>query len=176
MVEYSTTAINVITAFLIIILGLVIGSIFDNIIRRFLRGLEINSVLEEHLKIKLQLEQNLSTFVKYMIYFVAIIIALDKLGVPTKILRIVFIVLFILVIIFVVLAFKDWVPNLLSGFYILRNNKIKIGDIIKVNGVKGKVIAVNLIETKIETNNNEIIFIPNSNITKYEVIKERKNG
>ena len=48
-------------------------------------------------------------------------------------------------------------------------------DDITINDIKGKVLQVNLIETKIETNNKEIIFIPNSSITKYKVIKS-KNG
>src|SRR3989344_3758317 len=122
MVGYSNTVINIITAFLITILGLIIGNIFSNI------------------------------------------------------LKIIFILIGIAIIVFTILAFKDWVPNIIAGLYIYKNNKVKIGDIIKVKGVKGKIIEMNLVETKIETNNNELIFIPNSNMVRYEVVKEVQDG
>lgn len=176
MIQYSTTLINIITAFLILILGLVIANIIKNIIRRFLRGIELNRILEKNIKIKIKLEESLSTFIKYLIYLTTIIIALDQLGLPTRVLKIVVILVFAIIIIVIVLAFKDWVPNLIAGFYIFKSRKVNRGDVIQINGVKGKIMAINFLETKIETKNKEIIFIPNSNIIKHNVIKGVKNG
>ena len=53
----------------------------------------------------------------------------------------------------------------------MKNKTIKKGDIITIDGVKGKIIGITLLETKIETNNKEIIFIPNANVA-----KKTKNG
>ena len=173
MATYSELLINLLGAFLILILGLIIAQIFSNILRKFLRGIGINTVLEEQLKVKMPLENYISALLKYLIYFVTIIIVLGKLAIPTKVLQIILIMLIILIVVFIVLAFKDWLPNIVSGFYLLRTQKIKNGEIIKIKDLKGKIIAINLLETKIETVNNEIIFIPNSNITNFEVIKEK---
>ena len=176
MVLYSDLLINILSAFLILVIGLIIAQIGSNILRRFLRGTQLNKILDEQLKIKLNLENYLSLILKYLIYLITIILILNKLNVPTKILQVILIIFAILVLIFIIFAFKDWLPNLISGFYIIRTEKVKKGDIIKIKDIKGKVIEVNLLETKIETNNNEFIFIPNSNITQFELIKEKNNG
>lgn len=174
MVQYSDTLIRLLTAFLVLILGLILAQIISNIIKRIIKGMEISKILEDQLKIKLKLEKYLALFIKYLIYLITLILILNQLNIPTKILKITLIILIIAIILFIILAFKDWIPNLISGLYILRTEKIKKGDIIKVRGIKGKVIQINLLETKIETVNNEIIFIPNHNISRYEMIKVNK--
>src|SRR3989344_710402 len=175
MVEYSENIIKVVTALLILIFGLLIANILNNIIRKLLRDIEINKIIKEQLKINIKVEEIAASVIKYLIYAGTVIIALNKLGFSTRILQIILLVFILLALVFIALAFKDWIPNLVSGFYIIKNKKLLKGDDITINDIKGKVLQVNLIETKIETNNKEIIFIPNSSITKYKVIKS-KNG
>ncbi|HLC86218.1 MAG TPA: mechanosensitive ion channel domain-containing protein [Candidatus Nanoarchaeia archaeon] len=172
MVEYSANFINIISAFLVLVLGLVIASITTNILRKVLREAELNKILQKQLKFKFPLENSLVSIVKYMIYGATFIFVLNQLGIPTFVLRIIFLVLIVIIIVFIVLAFKDWIPNIVSGFYIYKTQKIKIGDTILINNVKGKVKRINLIETVVFTPNKEVIHIPNSNITKYEVCKK----
>ncbi len=174
MVQYSETLINILSAFLILIIGLILAQILSNIIRKVIKGMEISKTLEDQLKIKFKLEKYLASIVKYILYLVTIILVLNKLGVSTRVLEIIFIIIIVAMIIFIILAFKDWLPNLISGFYIIKSQKLEKGDIIKVKGITGRVMQINLLETKIETNNNEIIFIPNHTITKYEVTKVKK--
>ena len=51
---------------------------------------------------------------------------------------------------------------------------IKKGDKIKVDNLVGKVKKISLIETEIETKSGDIIYIPNSTLTKKEItIKKR---
>ncbi len=175
MVEYSESIIKAVSALLIILFGLLIANIINNLLRKLLRDVEINKIIKEQLKLRFNLSETLSSIVKYLIYAVTFIIVLSKLGIPTRTLQIVFIGIILFFVVFIILAFKDWIPNLVSGFYILRNKNLKIGDRIKINNLQGRIIKINLIETKIETNNKEIIFIPNSSITKYGVTKEQ-NG
>ncbi len=174
MVEYSEAIIKLLAAFLIIILGLIIGNIVKNVIKRILKGAELNRVTEEQLKVKWNLEKHISNLAKYLVYTIMFIILLDILGIPTKILWALFAIVLVAVILFVFLAFKDWLPNLVSGIYILKTKKIKKNDIIETRVIKGKVVGINLLETKIETNNNEVISIPNHNLTKYEVVNTKK--
>ncbi len=174
MAEYSEIIIKILTAFLIIILGLIIGNIIKNVLKRIIKGAELNKVAEEQLKVKWNLEKYISNAAKYFVYIIMFIILLDLLGIPTKILWAVFAVVLAAVILFIFLAFKDLLPNIISGIYILRTKKIKRNEIIEVRGIKGRIISINLLETKIETNNNEIISIPNHNITKYKVVRLKK--
>ena len=173
MINYTEILIKVLGAFLILILGLIAGQVVSNIVRKFIKGTEISKTLEDQLKLKVAIERYASATLKYIIYLITVILILGQLGIPTKILQIILIIFLILIVIFIILAFKDWLPNLMAGFYILRTEKVKLGDVIKVKGIKGRVIKINLLETKIETNNNELIFIPNSNITNFEVTKEK---
>ena len=168
MVIYSDTVIKIITSFLILILGLVLANVLSNILRKVLKEAEINKILAKQFKIKISVENYLVNIFKYLIYFINIVKPVSNFF----ILRIIFLVIVIIVIVFIVLAFKDWIPNLVSGFYIYKTQKIKTGDTIIMNGLTGKVKRINLIETKIITKNNEVIFIPNSNITKYEIVKK----
>ena len=172
MVQYTGFPIKVIGAFLTLIIGLVIATTLTNILRKFLRGIEVNRLVQQQLKIKILIEEKLVAVLKYLIYFVTITLILTQLGVSTRILVIILVVFLVIISIFLILAFKDWIPNLISNFYLKRTDKIKVGDVIKVKGIKGRVMAMNMLETKIETVNKEIIFIPNANLTKYEVIKE----
>src|SRR3989344_809304 len=171
MVEYSDISIRIVTALLVLLLGLLIANIVNNTLRRILRNIEINRIIHEQLNLKISAEEFSSSVLKYLIYFATVIIALNQLGFSTKVLQMVFIVFLVIVVVFVILSFKDFAPNLISGFYILKTGKLKKGDIIEINELKGKVLNINLVETKIETNNKELIFIPNSNITKFKVIK-----
>ncbi|MBS3167548.1 mechanosensitive ion channel [Candidatus Woesearchaeota archaeon] len=173
--QYSEFLINIIGAFLILILGAIIAEVLSNILKKFIKGSGITNALEKQLKLKIPIEKYTASILKYIIYFATIIIALSRLGIPTKTLKIILIVIVILIIIFIILAFKDWLPNLISGIYLIKTKKLKPKDIIKINDIEGKVISIKLLETQIETNNKEIIFIPNSNLTKYKVIK-KKNG
>src|SRR3989338_3632458 len=157
MVPYQELLIRLLTGFLILIMGLIIAQVTSNILRRFIKGIEVNKTLEQQLKIKINLENYISAIVKYIIYLITIIFALNQLGVSTKILQTILVVFIILIVIFIILAFKDWLPNLISGIYIIRTEKIKLGDKIKTKDIKGKVIEIKLLETKIETNKNDIM-------------------
>ena len=72
------------------------------------------------------------------------------------------------------LSIKDFMPNMFAGFFIHQKRFIKEGDIIKVDNIKGKIVHVNLVETTIETKQGDIIYIPNSLLTKKTIVKVKK--
>jgi small conductance mechanosensitive channel len=80
----------------------------------------------------------------------------------------------IIIIISILLSIKDFMPNMFSGLFIHRKRFINVGDVIKVENTEGKVVHINLVETKIETNKGDIIYFPNSLLTKNKVIKLKK--
>jgi small-conductance mechanosensitive channel len=43
--------------------------------------------------------------------------------------------------------------------------------VIKVKGMKGRVVEITFLETKIETTKKDMIFIPNSVLIKTEIVK-----
>ncbi|MBI2148872.1 hypothetical protein HYU23_04275, partial [Candidatus Woesearchaeota archaeon] len=70
MALYSNILIKVLGAFLILILGLIAARIISNITRKIIRGTEVSKSIEEQLKIKVNLENYISSILKYLIYFI----------------------------------------------------------------------------------------------------------
>lgn len=64
------------------------------------------------------------------------------------------------------LALKDIGENFLAGFLLSFSRPFRINDTIEVEGVKGKVLALNLRNTRIKTLDGKDIFIPNASLIK----------
>ncbi|MGN0536963.1 MAG: mechanosensitive ion channel family protein [Acutalibacteraceae bacterium] len=77
------------------------------------------------------------------------------------------------------LALKDSLSNVASGALIIINKKFKVGDYLETEGLKGKVVKIEIMHTILQTYDNKEIIIPNSrlmsnNITNYFVLEDRR--
>ncbi len=77
------------------------------------------------------------------------------------------------------LALKDNLSNVASGTLIILNKHFKIGDYLEAEGLKGKVVKIDMMYTTLCTYDNKEILIPNSrlttnNLTNYFVMEERR--
>ena len=72
------------------------------------------------------------------------------------------------------MAFKDFVPNAFASFWIHQKRLIEKGDYIEVKDVSGKVVEINLTETRIETKDKEIVLLPNSLLLREKIKKIKK--
>ncbi|APE29101.1 mechanosensitive ion channel family protein [Aurantiacibacter gangjinensis] len=66
-------------------------------------------------------------------------------------------------------AFQDIFENFLAGVLIMLREKMRIGDVIEVEGITGRVENITLRETHIRQLSNELTIIPNSIIFKNPV-------
>ncbi|MEL6925241.1 MAG: mechanosensitive ion channel family protein, partial [Bacteroidota bacterium] len=73
-------------------------------------------------------------------------------------------------------AFKDIGENLLAGVMLAFNRPFRVGDVVELNGTKGKVVTLNLRDTQIKTFDGKDIFIPNAAIIKGNVINYTLDG
>ena len=67
-------------------------------------------------------------------------------------------------------ALKDIGENFLSGIVMAFKRPFRIGDLIEINGFKGKVTSMSLRETLIKTLDGKEVFIPNGLIAKNGLI------
>ena len=169
----SDFTLNLIAAIVILLVGLVVGRFLGNLTRKILHELELDKLLREQTRFKIPLEQFLGSLVKFIVYFIAIIFALDQLGLQTAILNIILAIIIIVIVIFMILAIKDFIPNLMAGLFLHQKRNIKPGERIEVNNVEGEVVNITLTETKLRTRSGEIVYIPNSVLTKNVVIKKK---
>lgn len=63
-------------------------------------------------------------------------------------------------------ALKDIGENFLAGILLAFKRPFKIGDMVEINGLSGKVRALNLRDTQVKTIDGKDIFIPNATIIK----------
>ncbi|HEY8603198.1 mechanosensitive ion channel family protein [Tsuneonella suprasediminis] len=66
-------------------------------------------------------------------------------------------------------AFQDIFENFLAGVLIMLRDKMRIGDLIEVEGVLGKVEKITLRETHVRQLSNELTIMPNSILFKNPV-------
>ncbi len=165
---------RLIAAISILLMGLVVGRFLGKLIERILNELELDEVLKKHLGIKIPLEHLIGNIVKFIVYTIAIFLALNQLGLTTRLLYIILIIIFVILIIFIVFALKDFIPNVVAGFLIYQRKIVEIGDVIKTDSIKGKVIEISFIETRIKTKSNDIIVVPNVFLVKNLLTKKEK--
>lgn len=164
---------KLVMAVVIFLIGLIIGRLVGNFIKRILNELEINKVVKKTTAVDIHIEENAGDVLSYIIYFFAAILALESIGLAKTILNIIAGGVMLLIIIAVILGIKDYVPNFISGIIIYKNKLIKKGDYIDVADVKGEVVNVRLIETEIK-NGSDSIYIPNSTILKNRLRIKKK--
>jgi len=170
----SNITVKVIAALVILLFGIVMANILAKLLKKLLHSFEINSVLAGS-GFKFPLEEFVSSIVKYVIYFASIIWALTELGLATTILQIILVVILIIMIIFIILAFKDIIPNIAAGFFMHSKGLYKKGDHIAIGSVEGKIIELDIMETKIKSKEGDIVVVPNSVLMKSEIrVKKSK--
>jgi small-conductance mechanosensitive channel len=59
--------------------------------------------------------------------------------------------------------------NLISGLFLTLENAVAVGDVIKVEGVTGEVLSVDLLSTKVRTFDNLLVRIPNETMVKTQI-------
>jgi len=171
---YGNYFTKLIAAIVILLIGVFVGRFVGNLLKKLLNELNTDKILKEEAGVKVPIEDLFGNALKYLIYFAAIIMALNQLGLATTILYIILIVILIVIIILIILAFKDFIPNVTAGFFIHQKRNLKEGDKIKVGDVEGEILHINLVETKIKNKNGDVVFIPNSMLMKDKVKKKSR--
>lgn len=169
---------KLLVAAVLLLVGFIVGKILGNLVKRMLHEFDVNVVIKKTAKMEIAFEEMAGKFVAYSVYFITIIMALNQLNITTTILQMIYLAVIIIIVVSILLALKDFIPNLFAGFFIYKKKFIKDGEIIKIRGMEGKVVGMDLLETKVQTKDGDMIYIPNSALTKTEItkVKEAKKG
>jgi len=73
-------------------------------------------------------------------------------------------------------ALKDIGENFLAGILLAFKRPFKIGDVIEVTGVKGRVVQLNLRDTQIKTEDGKDVYMPNGSMVKNPLINFTIDG
>lgn len=108
----------------------------------------------------------LSSILKILLYILTIIITLSILNIPmTSIIAVLS-----AAGLAIGLALQNSLSNLAGGFIILFSKPFKSGDYVETNSAAGTVESINILYTKIITNDNKSVYIPNGMVAESQII------
>jgi small-conductance mechanosensitive channel len=155
--------------------GFFIGRFIGKLVQKILKEIELDKFAKRVTKRNIPLQDGISFIVSAAIYLISIILALQQMGLAEPIFKWIAIALIILILISAGLSVKDAVPNMISGARLLGSRTIRSGDHIKIDDhTEGDVIKVEIMETVLKTDKGDLIYIPNSIITKSKVEVRKK--
>jgi len=172
----SNFILKVAIALTIFSLGLILGKILGKTAQRFIKDSGIEDSIKSTTKIKINFSTFIGAIISYVIIFFSLVWALDILDIASTILNIFSGAILVLFLIVIFLGFKDFIPNATAGFFIHSKGTIQKGDKIRHQNIEGIIESTGIIETVIKTKEGDTIFIPNTRLTQYELIKKNKKS
>lgn len=152
LMTYATEyGVKVLLALVIFVIGKRVAKIAVGVAKRMMARAKV--------------DETLSIFVGNILYGLAMafvaIAALSQLGVDTTSLAAILAAAGLAI----GLALQGSLSNFASGVLIILFRPFKIGDVVTVAGVTGKVEAISIFTTELTTPDNQLVIIPNGNIT-----------
>lgn len=167
---------NIAAAVIVLLIGFILGRVLGKLAIKGLHEAEINRFLKKA-GIRFPLEEFLGRTVEYVLYFIAIAIALEQLGLSIFALYLVVASALAVLVIAFLLGIKDFIPNFIAGVRLHAKKYFSEGDTITVGSVTGKVKDLGLLETKLTTKQGDTIHVPNSQLLKQELkVKKKKRS
>ncbi len=165
---------KLIVAVVIILVGFILGRVVSRLIGKLAEELKVDALFEKT-GIKISLSATIAQLFAYLIYFVAIILAFDKLGLANAIIYALSIAALVLIIFSTFLAIKDFMPNFFAGMKIYQRQIFNVGDKIKVKNIEAIVTKITLTETQMKTRSGDILYIQNAALLKSSFsVRKRK--
>lgn len=151
-----------------VLLVLIFAFIITNTLLRITRKL-INKQLEEEDKGKFK---TVFSFVKYFVYVLVIIIALESSGVNVSVILAGSAAL----LVGLGLGLQTLFQDIISGIFILLDKTLHVNDIIEIDGMVGKVFDIKLRTTRAVTVTNKVVIIPNHKFLTHSLYNWTQNG
>lgn len=152
---------KLITSVVLLVVLIVLSRVISSVAGRMVRKARVTEGLKRFIV----------SIVKYIMYFISILIFCDSLGLPITSLLAVFSLLGLAVS----LSVQNLLSNLISGFCVLMMRPFDIGDFIETD-IAGTVRNVGLFYTEILTPDNKKVFIPNEKIMANRLINYNDEG
>jgi small-conductance mechanosensitive channel len=149
---------------LILIFILVLTSFFLKLVRKVM-----DKRLDEDDKGKFK---TIFSFLKYFIYIIVIIIALESSGIQVGVLLAGSAAL----LVGIGLGLQTLFQDIISGVFILLDKTLTVNDIVEVDGKVGKVLEIKLRTTRAVTIDDKVLIIPNHKFLTNSLFNWTQNG
>ncbi|MFH0978473.1 MAG: mechanosensitive ion channel domain-containing protein [Candidatus Woesearchaeota archaeon] len=161
---FSGILARMVLAVLIILIGIIVGKVVGRLVQRILKEAELKT-LSKKMHLKVAPDALIGTLCTLTIYFIAIIAALNQLGLTRPVLFLSASALLIILIISTFLGLRSFFPNLVAGFKLKKKYPAK-GKRLRLKGLHGRLEHIGMTETLIETETGDKIYVPNATLSK----------
>jgi len=172
LVALKAAANKVVIAAIILLVGVVLARLLERLVRYGLYQIRLDKALLSR-GFSLPLEALIGNVVKYGLYFVTFVVALNEVHITSQVVSIIAFAVIVVVVVSIALGIKDFLPNIWAGFWLHRRRFFQAGDVIEVNGVEGTVVSVDVLETQVRTRNGDIMFLPSSLLLHSQITKKK---
>lgn len=159
LIDYSP---KVVSALLILFIGLYAIRIINRLIRKIMVKRELDPTLTKFLADILLWALRVLLFVTFI----------DKLGIGTSS----FVAILGAMGLAVGLSLQGSLSNFAGGMLIIMFKPFKVGDTIEAQGVLATVLEIQIFVTKLITSNNQTIFVPNGSLSNGTIINYSMQG
>ena len=147
---------NLFSAIIVFIICVIVIKVIMKIFGKIIDKVNVNNTISGFMKVT----------VKTVLYFIAVIITVDILGIPVTSLVAVFGVAGLAIS----LSVQNSLSNIAGCFTIITTKPFVEGDYIETSSVSGTVKEIGLFYTKITTLDNKLVNITNSDISQSKII------
>ncbi len=160
-------AINLITALIILVVGLWVIGFINKLVRKFFQKKDYDLALESFLE----------SFISMALKILLFVLVITQLGVQSSSL----IAILGAAGLAIGLALQGSLSNFAGGVLILLFKPFKVGDWISAQGVDGAVTEITIFYTKITTFGNQLAIVPNGklsndNVVNYNALPARRDN
>lgn len=153
---------TILLAVVVLILGMIICKLVLKVLGKGL----------DRTKLDLTVNNFVKQCCKIVLYVLLLTIVLSVLGIPaTSIVTVIG-----TAGVAIGLALQSSLSNVAGGIMLLINKPFKIGDYILVSGVSGVVKQITILYTRLDSDSNQAIFIPNGQVSGAVVTNNNTNG
>lgn len=155
--DFTFRVANLVGVGIVILVTIVVLAVFKRIIEhpRF-RGDES----------ELRRRHSIFLLLKYFILVIAFVVGLEVLGIKVQILLAGSAAL----LVGIGLGLQSIFADFLSGIFLLIEGTMKVGEIIEVDGLVGRVEEINLRNSKVLSRENVVVIVPNSKFVTEKVV------
>lgn len=148
--SFQVNIVQLIIAFLIITAARILLWVIGRFLNRYFKRQQIDAGRQYAFK----------QFVKYIVYTAAVLMALEAIGIQLSVIWGGAAALMV----GIGLGLQQTFNDLISGLILLIEGSVEVDDIIKVDGLIGRVESINMRTSKIATRDNVSILVPNSKL------------
>ena len=76
----------------------------------------------------------------------------------------------------ITLIFKDYISSFINGMIIMFSKDLGLKEYVKIGDIKGRVVDITFLKTKLKTDEGDVVFIPNNIVLSKEVINYSKSS